>query len=78
MTSSNRVSIAVVVLVVVLAAWVLLRTNTTSAARDCRAMYHAARTAGDTARIDTTFVPSSKDVSDPRSCGFMRTSARWQ
>ena len=78
MTSSNRASIAVVVLVVVLGAWVLLRTNTSEAGRDCRAMYHSARTAADTARIDTTFVPSSKSVSDPRSCGFMRSSARWQ
>ncbi len=71
---------AVVVLLVILfvAGWLFFRRYTSSASRECLALYRAARTAADTARIDTTFTPASRKESDPRSCGFLRHSARWR
>ena len=41
-------------------------------------MYRAARRAADSARIDST-VPRLSGVHNPeaKSCGFIRTAARW-
>ena len=75
---SLGLNIAIGVAVAVLAGWFFLRTNTSDAGRECRDLFHAARTAADTARIDTTFAPSSRLTSDPKSCGFMRINARWR
>lgn len=68
----------VVALVFGLAAWLMLRTYTSAGARECLVLYHSARTALDTARVDTTVTPGSHAQHDPRSCGFMRISARWR
>ena len=57
------------------ALWLMLQAYTSPAARACAAGYRAARTATDTARVDS-LVPGGG--ADPHSCGFIRTSARWQ
>jgi hypothetical protein len=75
---SLRLNIVIGVVLAALVGWFFLRTNTSEAGRECRALFHAARTAADTARIDTTFAPSSRLTSDPRSCGFMRGNAIWR
>lgn len=54
--------------------WIMLRVYTSSAVTQCRAAYHAARTAADTTRVDS-LVPGGG--ADPHSCGFIRSSARW-
>ncbi|MEZ4457692.1 MAG: hypothetical protein R2882_14260 [Gemmatimonadales bacterium] len=61
-----------------LAIWLLLRTYTSDAVRDCEALYHAATTAADTAQVDATYTADRTRESDPHPCGFRRTSARWQ
>jgi hypothetical protein len=73
-----KLVLLIAVLVLGLAAWFLLRTYTNGATRECEALYRGARTAADTARVDTTVTPGSRRQTDPRSCGFLRTSARWQ
>jgi hypothetical protein len=70
--------IAIVLAAVIVAAWLLLRSYSSPAARECVKLYDNARTAADTARIDTTFAPSARNHSEPHTCGFMRTSARWR
>jgi len=61
-----------------LAAWFMLRMYTSDGARECQALYRSARTAIDTARVDTTVTRGSRKQADPPSCGFMRHSNRWQ
>lgn len=64
--------------VVLLVARLMLQSYTSAAARECHALYRAARTAADTARVDSTITPGSRSQDEPHSCGFLRTSARWQ
>jgi len=71
-------AVAVAALVVIAAGWIFLRRYTSAGTRECVALYREARTAADTARVDTTVVPSSARHSDPRSCGSMRSASRWQ
>lgn len=73
-----RAVLLVAALIVAAAAWYLLRSYTGDAARECRALYRASRSAADTARVDSTVTPGSAGRSDPRTCGFIRTSARWR
>jgi len=65
-------------IVCALAAWFLLQAYTNVGAQECRDLYAAARTAADTARIDTTVTAGSRRQSEPRTCGFMRKTARWR
>lgn len=65
-------------LVVGMAAWFLLRSFTSPAARECRALYRSARTAVDTALVDSTVTPGASAQAEPHACGFMRISNRWQ
>lgn len=65
-------------LVVGMAAWFLLRSFTSPAARECRALYRSARTSADTARVDATVTPGSSVQSEPTTCGSMRIGNRWQ
>lgn len=62
-----------------LAGWLLLQSFTGGAATECYALYRAAVTADDSARVDNT-VPKATGISstDRHTCGFMRSSARWQ
>ena len=55
--------------------WIMLQAYTSAAVKECRAGYRAARTAADTARVDS-LVPEGG--ADPHSCGFIRSSTRWQ
>lgn len=64
-------------LLVGLVGWLMMRSYTSTGARQCEALYHASRTAADTARVDTTVTPGSRKQADPHSCGFIRRSARW-
>jgi hypothetical protein len=73
-----RIVLLVAALIVAAATWYLLRSYTGDAARECRALYRAARSATDTVRVDSTVTPGSAARSDPRTCGFIRTSARWR
>lgn len=66
------------VLVVGMAAWFLLRSFTSPAARECRELYRSARTSADTARVDSTVTPGSSAQSEPHTCGFMRIGNGWQ
>ena len=70
--------IGIVLGALLVAGWLLFRSFTSPTARECTKLYDNARTATDTARIDTTFAPSARRESEPRTCGFMRTSARWR
>jgi hypothetical protein len=65
-------------MLVLAAGWIFLRRYTSPGARECVELYHEARTAADTARVDTTMVPGSAGTADPRSCGSMRYASRWQ
>jgi hypothetical protein len=60
------------------AGWLLFRSYTSDAARECIALYNSAQTLADTSRIDSLIPSGSRDESDPRTCGFLRQSARWQ
>ena len=60
-----------------IAAWFLFRSYTSDAARECIALYNTAQSAADTSRIDSLIPQGSRAESDPRTCGFLRQSARW-
>jgi hypothetical protein len=68
----------VAAIMAVLACWFLLHTYTNAGARECRTLYHAARSAADTARIDTLITEGSRAQNEPRTCGFMRHAAWWR
>lgn len=76
-TPPTRVLVASTI-VLAIAAWFLLRTYTNAGAEACRKLYGSARSAADTARIDTLVTAGSRRLSEPRTCGFMRKTARWQ
>jgi len=76
-TPPKRV-LLVAVFMVGVAAWLLAGSFTSAGARECGALYHAARTAADTARVDSTVTPGSSAQSEPHTCGFMRIGNRWQ
>ena len=73
-----RAVLLIAALIVAAAAWYLMRSFIGDTARECRALYRAARSAADTVRVDSTVTPGSAGRSDPRTCGFIRTSARWR
>ena len=72
-----KLVLAGAVLTLLLAGWLLTRSYTSAAARECSALYRAARTAADSARVDTT-TSTQSHRSEPRQCGHMRSNARWQ
>lgn len=65
-------------LVVLVGAWIMLGAYQTEAAKGCLDLYRAARTAADTATVDT-MIPDGGPRKRPEahSCGFMRRTARW-
>lgn len=65
-------------IVLALAAWFLLHAYTNAGTRECRALYASARSAADTAGVDTLITAGSRRQNEPRTCGFMRKTARWQ
>ncbi len=76
-TPPRRVLLATAVVIAV-AVWFLLRMYTNEGVRQCRALYRAARTAADTAVVDTTVTPASRREADPRTCRFRRGQGRWR
>jgi hypothetical protein len=68
----------VALVVLVLAGWGFTRFYISSGVRECHALYRAAKTAADTAGVDTTVTPGSRKQQDPATCGHWRTSARWR
>lgn len=60
------------------AGWLVFGVYTGDEVRECRALYADARTAADTTAVDLTVTPAARKHAEPRSCGFMRMSARWQ
>jgi hypothetical protein len=71
-------AVVLAAVLVLAAGWILSRRYTSAGARECVELYQEARTAADTAHIDTTIVPGSAGTADPRSCGSMRYASRWQ
>jgi hypothetical protein len=61
-----------------IAGWLPFRSYTSDAARECITLYNSAQTSADTIRIDSLIPRGGRAESDPRTCGFLRTSARWQ
>lgn len=64
---------------IALALYIMLHMYTSSGSDECAARYGAARTAADTLQVDS-LVPDKGGTNGKAkfSCGFMRTSARWQ
>ena len=60
------------------AAWLGLRMYTSFGSDQCADGYAAARTAADTARVDSLVPEDEHGVKEKVSCGFRRTSARWE
>jgi len=60
------------------ALWAVSQAYVSRDSRTCVALYRAARTAADTARVDST-LPAEANARSPEShsCGFIRRSARW-
>jgi hypothetical protein len=73
-----RAVLLIAALIIAAAAWYLLRSFIGDTARECHALYRAARSAADTVRVDSTVTPGSAGRSDPRTCGNIRNSARWR
>ena len=73
-----RTVLLVAALIIAAATWYLLRSFIGDTARECHALYRAARSAADTVRVDSTVTPGSAGRSDPRTCGKIRNSARWR
>jgi len=65
-------------LAIAFAGWLVLRSYTSDAARECISLYNSAQTTADTSRIDSLIPKGSHTEADPRTCGFLRRSARWQ
>jgi len=76
-TPPKRILVSAVIIVAI-AAWWLLHSYTSGGTQECEKRYHAARSAADTARIDSVVTPGSRAQREPRTCGFMRRTARWQ
>lgn len=72
----KRIFLLALVVAIAVTGWLLLRVNTSAAARECLAAYRAARTAADSAAVDS-LVPVPNGGSSPERCLVIRTSARW-
>ena len=76
---SRRLSaLAGILALVAVGAWFMVHAFIPPASRECLAMYRAARTAADSARVDST-VPRQSGIAnlEAKSCGFIRSAARW-
>ena len=78
MNRRRIILISVGAVAALVALWVAFGAYTGDEVRECRALYAEARTAADTTTVDLTVTPAARRHAEPRSCGFMRTSARWQ
>ena len=73
------VRLAIILVIALAGGWMILNLYTSDTARGCRRLYHAAHNALDSARVDAT-VPAARSGTgiQTRSCGYLRTNARWQ
>jgi hypothetical protein len=55
------------------ALWWVSELYTTEAARECRALYAAARTAIDSNQVDLTIPASGRKLTEPHSCANYRS-----
>lgn len=70
--------LAVGAVAVVLLVWLFLQMYTGPAVAECIVRYRQAGTAADSALVDS-LVPGSRGASvRGATCGFMKSSARWQ
>ncbi len=58
--------------------WMYAHLYVNPASTECLSLYRAAKSAADSLVIDHTFPPSASRNAQPRTCGFVRTTARWQ
>ncbi|HEX9164456.1 MAG TPA: hypothetical protein VF862_00995 [Gemmatimonadales bacterium] len=63
--------------VLVLGLWVLLRMYSSFGSDQCADGYAAAKTAADSSRVDSLVPDDGHGGKEKFSCGFRRTSARW-
>jgi len=70
--------LVVITFLAAVAVWFVLHAYTSTGTTECRELYRAARTAADTAAIDTLVTAGSQAQNEPRTCGFMRRTARWR
>lgn len=76
---SRRLTVAAGLLLVLATSWMVMQVYTPPASRECGRLYRAARTATDSAQVDqTTPAVTIAGSHEPRSCGSIRSSARWR
>lgn len=76
---SRGLLVAGAFLLVLATSWIVMQVYTPPASRECGRLYRAARTAADSAQVDqTTPAVTIAGSHEPRSCGSIRSSARWQ
>ena len=76
---SRGLLVAGALLLVVATSWMVMQVYTPPASRECGRLYHSARTAADSARVDqTTPAVTVTGSHERRSCGAIRSTARWQ
>ena len=57
--------------------WAFSQAYVSRDSRTCLALYRAATTAADTARVEGTVPLTSPTSHEAHTCGFIRQSARW-
>ena len=74
----RTLGIVVGVVLLALTTWFIFGNRADPAVQECTALYHAARTAEDTAQIDFTVPKSAAQHAQQRNCGSFRTAGHWQ
>ena len=75
METRARLGIAALVALALFSGWLMLGAYVTDDVDECAERYRAARTAADTAAVDS--ISPSRGGGRRSSCGFMRYAARW-
>jgi hypothetical protein len=57
--------------------WAFSQAYVSRDSRTCLALYRAATTAADTARVDGTLPVPGSSTREAHTCGFIRETARW-
>lgn len=74
----QKIAVVIGLLLLAGATWFVLGNRTAPEVRECTALYGLAHTAEDTARVDLTVPDAASRRAEPRSCGSLRMSGRWQ
>jgi hypothetical protein len=76
--TSPRRALLVLPLALLFASWLMFQSYTPYASRACYARYQAAKTAADSAAVDSLKLHLASDQShEGFSCGAIRAHARW-